>query len=161
MIAVACGVVRADGPLLPSPHRRHHRRLPRRDVSADRVRRVSHRRDVVSCTQGRRRRVAWCWCVTPAPKARAISSASEMRRCHSSAAGNCRRSSRACGAIRWTRSTAATCRERKRRPGACTTARHHAVTCARQLREMHFGRWEGLSWDEVAEQFPRDSPNDG
>jgi broad specificity phosphatase PhoE len=23
-----------------------------------------------------------------------------------------------------------------------------------QLREMHFGRWEGLSWDEVAEQFP-------
>jgi alpha-ribazole phosphatase len=23
------------------------------------------------------------------------------------------------------------------------------------LREMNFGRWEGLSWDEVAEQFPR------
>jgi broad specificity phosphatase PhoE len=23
-----------------------------------------------------------------------------------------------------------------------------------QLREMHFGRWEGLSWDEVAEEFP-------
>lgn len=23
-----------------------------------------------------------------------------------------------------------------------------------QLREMHFGRWEGLSWDQVAEQFP-------
>ena len=23
-----------------------------------------------------------------------------------------------------------------------------------QLREMDFGRWEGLSWDQVAEQFP-------
>jgi broad specificity phosphatase PhoE len=23
-----------------------------------------------------------------------------------------------------------------------------------QLREMDFGRWEGLSWDEVAERFP-------
>ncbi len=24
-----------------------------------------------------------------------------------------------------------------------------------QLREIHFGRWEGLSWDQVVEQFPR------
>jgi alpha-ribazole phosphatase len=24
-----------------------------------------------------------------------------------------------------------------------------------RLREMHFGRWEGLSWDQVVEQFPR------
>ena len=24
-----------------------------------------------------------------------------------------------------------------------------------RLREMHFGRWEGLSWDEVVERFPR------
>jgi len=24
-----------------------------------------------------------------------------------------------------------------------------------QLREMHFGRWEGVSWDQVVERFPR------
>lgn len=23
------------------------------------------------------------------------------------------------------------------------------------LREMHFGRWEGLAWDDVVQQFPR------
>jgi broad specificity phosphatase PhoE len=24
-----------------------------------------------------------------------------------------------------------------------------------QLREMHFGRWEGLSWDQISRRFPR------
>lgn len=30
-----------------------------------------------------------------------------------------------------------------------------AVNTRRQLREMHFGRWEGLSWEDAAEQFPQ------
>ncbi len=29
------------------------------------------------------------------------------------------------------------------------------VEVRRSLREMDFGRWEGLSWDEVADRFPR------
>ena len=32
---------------------------------------------------------------------------------------------------------------------------HVTPTVRPRLREMHFGRWEGLSWDEVLERFPR------
>ncbi len=39
---------------------------------------------------------------------------------------------------------------------AMELARRRGITpdVRAQLREMHFGRWEGLSWDEVAVQFP-------
>jgi broad specificity phosphatase PhoE len=39
---------------------------------------------------------------------------------------------------------------------AMELARRRGITpdVRAQLREMHFGRWEGLSWDQVAEQFP-------
>jgi broad specificity phosphatase PhoE len=43
------------------------------------------------------------------------------------------------------------------RATAMALARRRAVSVALRprLREMGFGRWEGLSWDDVAEQFPR------
>jgi broad specificity phosphatase PhoE len=43
------------------------------------------------------------------------------------------------------------------RATAMALARRRAVSVALRprLREMGFGRWEGLAWDDVAEQFPR------
>lgn len=40
---------------------------------------------------------------------------------------------------------------------AAAIARHFDVTpeIRPRLRELHFGRWEGLSWDEVTARFPR------
>jgi alpha-ribazole phosphatase len=39
---------------------------------------------------------------------------------------------------------------------AAIAQRHGVAPVVRpRLREMHFGRWEGLSWDQVVEQFPR------
>jgi broad specificity phosphatase PhoE len=40
---------------------------------------------------------------------------------------------------------------------AAAVARRRSVTLEirPQLREMDFGRWEGLSWDDVVKQFPR------
>jgi broad specificity phosphatase PhoE len=42
------------------------------------------------------------------------------------------------------------------RATAAAIARRRGITpdVRPQLREMNFGRWEGLSWDEVVEQFP-------
>jgi broad specificity phosphatase PhoE len=39
---------------------------------------------------------------------------------------------------------------------AAIARRRRVVPVVRpRLREMHFGRWEGLSWDQVVERFPR------
>jgi broad specificity phosphatase PhoE len=38
---------------------------------------------------------------------------------------------------------------------AVARATGHDVIVRPALREMHFGKWEGLSWDEVVRQFPR------
>lgn len=38
---------------------------------------------------------------------------------------------------------------------AVARATGHDVIVRPALREMHFGQWEGLTWDEVVQQFPR------
>jgi broad specificity phosphatase PhoE len=42
---------------------------------------------------------------------------------------------------------------------AIPIAKHFGVTCRTSsvLREMNFGQWEGLSWEEVDTQFPEDA----
>lgn len=41
------------------------------------------------------------------------------------------------------------------RQTAALIARGRPVTLSRSLREMHFGRWEGLAYAECARRFPR------